>query len=135
MRQSDLDILLHEGEGSMLEYKETLSSSFARELVAFANSTGGKILLGVRDDGTAGFVTTIFRPNPGVRAMVGVQSTGEVGTKSAPSRDPTQLPVRQDSSGAYGGRRTIRPHQVQAPSPEPAARKGAARNDHPRQTA
>src|SRR6266852_1729036 len=36
----------------MLEYKETLSSSFARELVAFANSTGGKILLGVRDDGT-----------------------------------------------------------------------------------
>jgi predicted HTH transcriptional regulator len=27
-------------------------SSLARELVAFANSTGGKILLGVRDDGT-----------------------------------------------------------------------------------
>ena len=36
----------------MLKYKEALSSSFARELVAFANSTGGKILLGVRDDGT-----------------------------------------------------------------------------------
>jgi ATP-dependent DNA helicase RecG len=35
----------------MLEYKEALSSSFARELVAFANSIGGKILLGVRDDG------------------------------------------------------------------------------------
>lgn len=52
MKQSDLDILLREGEGSMLEYKEALSSSFARELVAFANSTGGKILLGVRDDGT-----------------------------------------------------------------------------------
>ena len=51
MKQSDLDIMLHEGEGSMLEYKEALSSSFARELVAFANSTGGKILLGVRDDG------------------------------------------------------------------------------------
>lgn len=52
MNQRDLDILLHEGEGSMLEYKESLSSSFARELVAFANSTGGKILLGVRNDGT-----------------------------------------------------------------------------------
>ena len=36
----------------MLEYKEALSSSFTRELVAFANSAGGKILLGVRDDGT-----------------------------------------------------------------------------------
>jgi len=36
----------------MLEYKESLSSSFARDVVAFANSSGGKILLGVRDDGT-----------------------------------------------------------------------------------
>lgn len=52
MRTSDLDILLHEGEGSMLEYKESFSSSMARELVAFANSAGGKILIGVRDDGT-----------------------------------------------------------------------------------
>lgn len=37
----------------MLEYKESFSSSLARELVAFANSVRGKILLGVRDDGTA----------------------------------------------------------------------------------
>src|SRR3990170_5751069 len=36
----------------MLEYKESFSSSLARELVAFANSAGGKILIGVRDDGT-----------------------------------------------------------------------------------
>ena len=52
VKQADLDILLHEGEGSMLEYKEALSSSFARDVVGFANSAGGKILLGVRDDGT-----------------------------------------------------------------------------------
>jgi ATP-dependent DNA helicase RecG len=52
MKPSDLNILLREGEGSMLEYKESLSSSFARELVAMANTAGGKILLGVRDDGT-----------------------------------------------------------------------------------
>jgi len=52
MKQPDLDILLQEGEGTMLEYKENLSSSFARELVAMANTAGGKILLGVRDDGT-----------------------------------------------------------------------------------
>jgi len=36
----------------MLEYKESLPASFARDLAAFANSAGGKILLGVRDDGT-----------------------------------------------------------------------------------
>ncbi|MHC9543393.1 MAG: ATP-binding protein [Vulcanimicrobiota bacterium] len=51
MKAADLDILLQEGEGVMLEYKEGLSSSFARELVAFANIAGGRILLGVRDDG------------------------------------------------------------------------------------
>jgi ATP-dependent DNA helicase RecG len=52
LKLSELDILLREGEGSMLEYKESFSSSLAREFAAFANSTGGKILLGVRDDGT-----------------------------------------------------------------------------------
>ena len=52
MKPADLDIMLQEGEGAMLEYKESLASSFARELVAFANTAGGKILLGVRDDGT-----------------------------------------------------------------------------------
>lgn len=51
IRQSDIDILIAEGEGSTLEYKEGLSAGLARELVAFANSAGGKILLGVRDDG------------------------------------------------------------------------------------
>jgi ATP-dependent DNA helicase RecG len=52
MKAADLDILLQEGEGVMLEYKEGLSASFARELVALANTAGGRILLGVRDDGT-----------------------------------------------------------------------------------
>ncbi len=38
-----------------------------------------------------GFVTAIFRPNPGVRAMVTARSTGEVGTKSAPSRHQVEI--------------------------------------------
>lgn len=52
MKQADLDILIQEGEGTTLEFKEGLSASFARELVAMANTIGGRILLGVRDDGT-----------------------------------------------------------------------------------
>jgi ATP-dependent DNA helicase RecG len=52
MKSADLEIMLQEGEGAMLEYKESLSASFSRELVAFANTAGGRILLGVRDDGT-----------------------------------------------------------------------------------
>ena len=45
MRPDDLDILIQEGEGTTLEFKESLSSSFARELVAFANIIGGKSLI------------------------------------------------------------------------------------------
>ena len=52
MTAADLSILLQEGEGTTLEFKEGLSPSFARELVGMANTVGGKILLGVRDDGT-----------------------------------------------------------------------------------
>jgi ATP-dependent DNA helicase RecG len=52
MNSATLEILLQEGEGTLLEYKENLSASFARELVALANTLGGRILLGVRDDGT-----------------------------------------------------------------------------------
>ncbi len=52
IKRTDIDILLQEGEGTMLEFKEGLSTGFAREVVAMANSAGGRILLGVRDDGS-----------------------------------------------------------------------------------
>lgn len=51
MTPDDLKILIQEGEGTTLEFKESLSSSLARAFVALANTIGGKILLGVRDDG------------------------------------------------------------------------------------
>jgi ATP-dependent DNA helicase RecG len=51
MTPSGLKILIQEGEGTTLEFKEAFSSSLAREMVAMANTIGGKILLGVRDDG------------------------------------------------------------------------------------
>lgn len=52
MTPAQLNILLQAGEGTLLEYKESLSGSFARELVALANTVGGRILLGVRDNGS-----------------------------------------------------------------------------------
>ena len=48
---ADLGILIRQGEGTTLEFKEGFSSSFVRDLVALANTIGGRILLGVRDDG------------------------------------------------------------------------------------
>lgn len=47
MKAADLEILLQEGEGFTLEYKESFSSSITREMVALANTAGGRILLGV----------------------------------------------------------------------------------------
>ena len=52
MNHCELELLLGKGEGATLEFKESLPGSFARELVALANSEGGIILLGVRDNGT-----------------------------------------------------------------------------------
>jgi ATP-dependent DNA helicase RecG len=50
MDKKDLDIILQEGEGYKIEFKEGLSN-LDKEIVAFANSSGGKILLGVTDEG------------------------------------------------------------------------------------
>lgn len=52
MTPAELRTLIQQGEGTTLEFKESLSASFARELVGLANTSGGTILLGVRDDGS-----------------------------------------------------------------------------------
>ncbi|WMJ73855.1 ATP-binding protein [Cytophagaceae bacterium ABcell3] len=46
--------LIREGEGETLDFKHTISSAkkIAKSLVAFANTHGGKILVGVKDNGS-----------------------------------------------------------------------------------
>ena len=51
MTTEELEILVKQGEGYTLEFKENLGKKFAVEVVALANSMGGKILIGVDDDG------------------------------------------------------------------------------------
>lgn len=51
MTKQELETLIKEGEGYTLEFKENLGKKFAVEVVAFANSMGGKILIGVDDEG------------------------------------------------------------------------------------
>lgn len=51
MDKEELNVMLQEGETHKIEFKESLED-IAKELVAFANSSGGRILLGVKDDGT-----------------------------------------------------------------------------------
>jgi len=46
--------LIFEGEGVTLDFKKTITSceKIARTMVAFANNKGGRLLIGVDDDGT-----------------------------------------------------------------------------------
>ena len=52
----DLQSLISQGENQALEFKsaQVHPNSLAKEMVAFANTSGGTILLGVEDDGSIG---------------------------------------------------------------------------------
>jgi len=55
MESSDLKQLIRNGESSLLEFKTegAHNDSIAKEIVAFANFSGGKLLIGVSDEGEA----------------------------------------------------------------------------------
>jgi predicted HTH transcriptional regulator len=52
MRRKELEKLIEEGENSFVEFKRKFSGAekIAREMIAFANTSGGHLLLGVDDD-------------------------------------------------------------------------------------
>lgn len=49
MNKKTLELMIKEGESYNLELKESYSDSIAKEICAFVNANGGKILLGVND--------------------------------------------------------------------------------------
>lgn len=46
-----IEEIIEAGEGYHIEFKESLDKSFIEEVCAFANSSGGKVILGVSDKG------------------------------------------------------------------------------------
>ena len=50
MNQDDLKQILEEGEGQFIEFKENFSKHVVKDIVAFANASGGRIFLGVTDE-------------------------------------------------------------------------------------
>ncbi|MCF8138714.1 MAG: ATP-binding protein, partial [Desulfotignum sp.] len=46
----ELALILEEGEGYTLEFKQNVNADLAKELVAFANASGGRIFIGVADN-------------------------------------------------------------------------------------
>ncbi len=51
MTVEELKILISKGEGLQLEFKQTFNIEAIETLVAFANTTGGKVLVGISDSG------------------------------------------------------------------------------------
>lgn len=51
MNAKELKYILQEGESYLVEFKERVNKSLARELTAFANASGGRIFLGVNNQG------------------------------------------------------------------------------------
>ncbi|HPG56299.1 MAG TPA: ATP-binding protein [Candidatus Wallbacteria bacterium] len=49
--KKELEQIIQDGEGYRFEFKES-AAHLDKEMVAFANGSGGRILIGVSDDGT-----------------------------------------------------------------------------------
>ncbi|MEW5693995.1 MAG: RNA-binding domain-containing protein, partial [Candidatus Hydrogenedentota bacterium] len=49
LTKRDLEIILQQGEGQTIEFKESFTSSIAKDITAFANSIGGHIFIGIDD--------------------------------------------------------------------------------------
>lgn len=51
MNDNDFELILKTGESYFVEFKETVNKELAKEIVAFSNSQGGRIFIGVTDSG------------------------------------------------------------------------------------
>ena len=52
MTEQELQSIIEQGEGYFTEFKRNFTSDIKKEMVSFANASGGKIFLGVEDKGT-----------------------------------------------------------------------------------
>ena len=97
------------GEGSTVEFKRSLRSDLGREICAFANATGGVILLGVDDDGAVRGVGGHNRLKSQVQSVarsadpsisVELESMGEVLA--------VRVPAQRGKPYSFGGKFFIR---------------------------
>jgi len=50
MTTTNINKILELGEGQYIEFKENIDKSLQKEMVAFANASGGFIYIGITDD-------------------------------------------------------------------------------------
>jgi ATP-dependent DNA helicase RecG len=57
MTQQELNTIIQTGEGYKIEFKRSVNSDLSKEIVAFANSSGGRIFIGIDDIGSVSGIT------------------------------------------------------------------------------
>ncbi len=109
MNQEGLADIVALGEGFTTEFKQSRSKDLGRELCAFANATGGVILLGVTDDGKVCGITEHNRVKSEVQSIarsaeppiaVEIESVGQVLC--------LQVPAQQSKPYSFGGKFYLR---------------------------
>jgi len=80
MTAEEFKILISKGEGLQLEFKQTFNAETIETLVAFANTTGGKVIIGVSD---TGIITGVSINAESVQNWI-----NEIKNKTAPSVVP-----------------------------------------------
>ena len=109
MNQGDLSNLVALGEGFTTEFKRSGTSGLGREICAFANATGGTILLGVTDDGEVCGVANHNRLKSEIQSIarsadppiaVEIESSGKVLC--------VRVPAQQSKPYSFGGKFFIR---------------------------
>ncbi len=113
MNPQSLTDLIALGEGFAAEFKQAMPSDLGREMCAFANATGGVILLGVSDAGEIVGVADHNQLKSRVQSTarsaappisVEVESVGEVLCVKVPHKYPTstpQVPCKSEDSCEY----------------------------------
>ena len=88
LSDTEFDYILQNGESYYVEFKERVNSVLSREIIAFANASGGKIYLGVNDQGeTVGIEISNKREiNPKVRGKSSGKRRVSVGKASGKCR-------------------------------------------------
>ena len=69
MLKYNLDFLLSQPEGQYIEFKRSASVGMAKDIVAFANTGGGTIVIGVNDNGDLTGVTNSNRQRSQVESI------------------------------------------------------------------
>jgi len=109
MTSDQLHEMLALGEGPSIEFKRSYTSNLGREICVFANSSGGKVLLGVSDDGEMVGISDTNRMRSQIQTVArSVEPPIRVEIESINSVLCINIPSQKKKPYSFGGKFYIR---------------------------